>query len=435
MKTRSRLAGLGALAGLAATLAVVVPAAPAAAHGGLTFPATRTYACYVNGIEGGNGGNIVPTNPACQNALAENGNYPFYNWFGNLISDAGGRHREIIPDGELCGPTANFSAFNAPGEDWPTTTLRPRSQITFQYNAWAPHPGTWYQYVTKDGWDPDSPLGWDDLESAPFDQVTDPPLRSGGPEGAEYHWDATLPDKSGRHVIYSIWQRSDSPEAFYNCSDVVFDDDGGTNPDPGDTTAPTAPGTPEAGTLNGTSARISWPAADDDVGVTGYTVHDTDTGETLATTPNTSATLSGLTPDTEYGVHVVARDAAGNTSPPSPTLTFNSGGAPQTSCEVDYATPDPWHGGFTAQVSVYNGGHEAVNGWELEWDFTNGETATQSWNSTLVQSGTTVTVSNASWNAVIPHHGSVEFGFNADAPSGPGTPEGFTLNGSPCSVA
>ncbi|WP_328796398.1 lytic polysaccharide monooxygenase [Halosaccharopolyspora lacisalsi] len=28
--------------------------------------------------------------------------------------------------------------------------------------------------------------------------------------------------KSGRHIIYSVWQRSDSPEAFYNCSDVLF---------------------------------------------------------------------------------------------------------------------------------------------------------------------------------------------------------------------
>merc|ERR1712062_750838 len=28
--------------------------------------------------------------------------------------------------------------------------------------------------------------------------------------------------KSGKHVIYAVWQRNDSPEAFYSCSDVVF---------------------------------------------------------------------------------------------------------------------------------------------------------------------------------------------------------------------
>jgi chitin-binding protein len=30
--------------------------------------------------------------------------------------------------------------------------------------------------------------------------------------------------KTGHHVIYTIWQRSDSPEAFYSCADVIFGD-------------------------------------------------------------------------------------------------------------------------------------------------------------------------------------------------------------------
>ena len=33
------------------------------------------------------------------------------------------------------------------------------------------------------------------------------------------------PNKIGRHVIYAIWQRDDSPEAFYSCSDVVLGND------------------------------------------------------------------------------------------------------------------------------------------------------------------------------------------------------------------
>ncbi len=41
---------------------------------------------------------------------------------------------------------------------------------------------------------------------------------------ANYSWTGRLPDgKSGRHVIYMVWQRSDSTETFYSCSDVVFD--------------------------------------------------------------------------------------------------------------------------------------------------------------------------------------------------------------------
>jgi chitin-binding protein len=39
-----------------------------------------------------------------------------------------------------------------------------------------------------------------------------------------YYWDAALPaGLTGRHVIYSVWTRSDSTETFYGCSDVVFD--------------------------------------------------------------------------------------------------------------------------------------------------------------------------------------------------------------------
>lgn len=241
--TLRRLAVASATA-VGAALLIGLPASPAAAHGGLTYPATRTYACYVNGVQNGSGGGLNPTNAACQNLLAENGNYPFYNWFGNLLSNAAGQHRSVVPDGNLCGPLATFSGARAARTDWPTTTLQAGARITMQYNAWARHPGTWSQYVTKDGWNPSSPLKWSDLEAVPFNEVTNPPLREGGPEGAEYYWDATLPNKSGRHIIYSIWTRSDSPEAFYNCADVVFQ--GGTvnpnpNPNPNPTTPPVTP--------------------------------------------------------------------------------------------------------------------------------------------------------------------------------------------------
>ncbi|WP_106176961.1 lytic polysaccharide monooxygenase [Prauserella shujinwangii] len=255
-----RVALLGLLAALTGGLVVVSPAREALAHGGMTYPATRTYACYLDGKQGGQGGDLAPTNPACAAAVAAGGKTPLWNWFGNLLSDAGGRHREIIPDGKLCGPSPTFDAYNAPHPDWPTTTVQAGAAITFRYNAWAAHPGTWYQYVTKDGWDPDQPLGWDDLEPVPFDQVTNPPIDGSGPEGAEYTWNARLPSgKSGRHIIYSIWQRSDSPEAFYNCSDVVFGPGNGEDPgDPGDPGDPVDPVDPVVDCEVGYSVQSEW---------------------------------------------------------------------------------------------------------------------------------------------------------------------------------
>lgn len=376
----ARRIAAAATTALAATLLVALPTSPAMAHGGLTYPATRTYACYVNGIENGVGGGLNPTNPACVNMLAENGNYPFYNWFGNLLSNAGGQHRTIIPDGNLCGPLASFSGARKGGTDWPTTTLQSGSTITLQYNAWARHPGTWSQYVTKDGWNPSQPLKWSDLEAAPFNEVTNPPLREGGPQGAEYYWNATLPNKSGRHIIYSIWQRSDSPEAFYNCSDVNFQG-GPVNPTP--TPTPTVNPTPTP-TVNPTP--------------------------TPTVNPTPTPTVN-----------------------PTPTVTPTT--PPASGCSVTFDTTNAWNGGFVGQVTVRNGSSSAVNNWELKWTFSKGEQLTQAWSSTATQSGAVVTAKAAAWNGTIAANGSTSFGFLANATNGPGAPTGVTLNGSACTVA
>ncbi|NEE31518.1 lytic polysaccharide monooxygenase, partial [Streptomyces sp. SID7982] len=63
------------------------------------------------------------------------------------------------------------------------------------------------------------PLAWSDLEAKPFAEVSEPPLVDGS-----YVFEGTIPERSGKQLIYTVWQRSpqDSPEAFYSCSDVVF---------------------------------------------------------------------------------------------------------------------------------------------------------------------------------------------------------------------
>jgi len=40
--------------------------------------------------------------------------------------------------------------------------------------------------------------------------------------GEVYRMVCPLPVRSGRHVIYHVWQRDDSPEAFYACVDVLL---------------------------------------------------------------------------------------------------------------------------------------------------------------------------------------------------------------------
>lgn len=101
----------------------------------------------------------------------------------------------------------------------------------------------------------------------------------------------------------------------------------------GDTQAPTAAtGLNVSGTTS-SSISLAWNASTDNVGVTAYNVYMN--GSLQTTTSSTSTTISGLTPSTTYNFYVVAKDAAGNYSSNSSTVsgTTNSGGTnPGTNC-------------------------------------------------------------------------------------------------------
>ncbi|WP_238424321.1 cellulose-binding domain-containing protein, partial [Micromonospora parastrephiae] len=99
-------------------------------------------------------------------------------------------------------------------------------------------------------------------------------------------------------------------------------------------------------------------------------------------------------------------------------------------CRVDY-TPNQWPGGFTANIKV-SPGDTAVSSWTVTWTYAGDERVTSGWNATVSQSGSTVTVRNASYNGSIPAGGSTEFGIQGTFGSSGGAPTGFSLNGVPC---
>ena len=166
--------------------------------------------------------------------MAEGGTQPLYDWYGVLRSDGAGRMAGFIPDGMLCsGGNAKYAAYDAARDDWPATTVQPGAQVDMTYGAWVQHPGSFRLYVTKDSYDPTQPLGWDDLEDQPFLTADPEPAVVDG----AYHLTGSLPaNKTGRHIIYSVWTRSDSQETFYGCSDVIFS---GSPVTPPPTTPPT----------------------------------------------------------------------------------------------------------------------------------------------------------------------------------------------------
>jgi endo-1,4-beta-xylanase len=79
---------------------------------------------------------------------------------------------------------------------------------------------------------------------------------------------------------------------------------------------------------------------------------------------------------------------------------------------------------------VSNTGSSAISGWKLGWTWSGSPQITSLWNGVLSQSGSSVSVTNASYNAAIAPGSSVTVGFVANGTST--APSGLTLNGASC---
>ncbi|GAB2574951.1 hypothetical protein Aab01nite_15010 [Paractinoplanes abujensis] len=196
----------GALAVAAAT--ALSPTA-AHAHGAPTTPISRTAACAAGGEETGSA--------ACKAARKANGGG--FGTFDNLrIANVGGKDRQVVPDGKLCsGGLADFQGLDLARDDFPATKVTSGQTLKINYRATIPHAGEFRVFLTKPSYDPGQRLTWDDLGSKPLATVTDPDLDDGA-----YRLEATLPERTGRHMLYIVWETSKTPDTYYSCSDLVF---------------------------------------------------------------------------------------------------------------------------------------------------------------------------------------------------------------------
>lgn len=440
---------------MAGTLVIAPEAADA--HGATMFPGSRQFFCWVDGLQ--DDGQIIPANPACQDAVAQSGTTHLFNWFANLHPAAAGQTVGFIPDGRICdgggGGPFDFEPYNMARLDWPRTHLTAGDTYEFQHNNWADHPGRFDVYLTTEGYDPTQPLTWDDLELIHSEQ--DPPA-TGPPGGLEYYfWDVTFPqDRTGLHLMFTHWVRSDSPENFYSCSDVIFDGGNGEvtgigedpgppdidPPDPND--PPTVPGPAFVSNITPTSAELDWGASGGFVSA--YELVNIAGGqeEVLATVtgepPPTFTTLTELTPETDYEIAVRARnDNTGVVTELSDGAAFTTPGPddvpPPGECTVDYNVVSDWGQAFHVEVTVTNDGDQAIGGWQVGWSFPGAQQIDQLWNGIVSQDGQDVTVVNETWNPNLPADGgSVTVGFLA-SPGGGADPTAFTLNGTTCALA
>jgi cellulase/cellobiase CelA1 len=107
------------------------------------------------------------------------------------------------------------------------------------------------------------------------------------------------------------------------------------------------------------------------------------------------------------------------------SVTVNGGSStlppppPSSGCSAAYSVVNSCSGGYQAQVIVTNTGSGTLNGWQLGCGFPGSEDITRLWNGTYTQSGTQVTVNNASYDGSLAPGATATVGFTAN---GSGTP-------------
>jgi acetylxylan esterase len=203
-------------------------------------------------------------------------------------------------------------------------------------------------------------------------------------------------------------------------------DTSGPGPGP-DTQAPSTPANLASTTQTSSSITLTWTASTDNVGVTGYNVLRAPGASGGAFTQIATATAntfadSGLPASSTYRYQVRARDAAGNQSAVSNTVTAATqagGGTPGSGCSAAATVQTQWQTGYVIEpVRVTNNGTATINSWGVTFTLPAGHTLTGSWNTVISSSGQTIVARNAAHNGTVQPAGSTTFGFQVTRPNG-----------------
>ncbi len=176
----------------------------------------------------------------------------------------------------------------------------------------------------------------------------------------------------------------------------------------GDTTAPTAPTGVVAAAATRTSLSISWTAATDDTGVTGYLLSRG--GTQVATPSGTSQTLDQLDCGTAYAIGVKAKDAAGNVGPEA-TASLSTSPCPVVMNVGDIACATPTSTDCRQQLVA-----DVVNAQNPDAFINNGDAQYDDWASASAATGPY----NTAFGSLLPRTWTVQG--NHDFDSGAGLP-------------
>ncbi|MBG9786533.1 lytic polysaccharide monooxygenase [Brevibacillus laterosporus] len=278
---------------LAAMAGTMVFASSASAHGYIESPTSRALLCK----QGQNVGcGQVQYEPQ---SVEGKGNFP----------------QSGPKDGEITGAGKYTELFAQTDSRWKKVDMQ-GGKNTFTWYLTAPHStGDWKYYITKKDWNPNKPLGRDDLELiAKFNDGGKVP-----PKSVSHNVNVPT-DRSGYHIILGVWEIADTGNAFYQAIDVNLKNDG--NPTEPEVQLPTIPSNLTSPGQTTTSIELRWSASTASEGIKEYEVYRN--GRLVGTTSQAYFEDKELTLDTAYTYTVRSVDFAGNKSELSKPFTVKT---------------------------------------------------------------------------------------------------------------
>ncbi|WP_309303864.1 lytic polysaccharide monooxygenase [Brevibacillus laterosporus] len=218
-------------------------------------------------------------------------------------------------DGEITGAGKYKELFVQTDSRWKKVDME-GGKNTFTWYLTAPHStGDWKYYITKKDWNPNKPLGRNDLELiATFNDGGKVPPKSVS------HVVNVPTDRSGYHIILGVWEIADTGNAFYQAIDVNLKNDG--NPTEPEVQLPTIPSNLTSPGQTTTSIELRWSASTASEGIKEYEVYRN--GSLAGKTSQAYFEDKELTLDTAYTYTVRSIDFAGNKSEMSKPFTVRT---------------------------------------------------------------------------------------------------------------
>ncbi|GAF08318.1 lytic polysaccharide monooxygenase [Paenibacillus pini] len=269
-------------------LGLTVFSESASAHGYIESPASRAYMC----------------------KQGENTNCGAVQYEPQSIEATGNFPTTGPVDGQITGGGIFKELYEQKSDRWKKVTLQ-TGLNTFTWKLTAAHATeNWKYYITKANWNPNKPIGRNDIELlCSFDD------KGAKPNPSTSHQCNIPADRTGYQLILGVWDIADTPNAFYQVIDANIVSSGTAQ-------GPTVPANVSSTNKTATSVTLTWTASTAPTGIKNYEVYRN--GSLVGTSPTNSYVDQGLTANTAYVYTVRSVDGAGGKSQASPAVTITT---------------------------------------------------------------------------------------------------------------